>query len=233
MRTTSPTLRILSDRTTKPPKRFSRLFCAAKAIARPPIPTPGERRREVDAENREGGEDGAEDDDALQDAAPDRERGRRGRAGRPGGAAWRATFRKSTSAEEEPRDADDDDEARERDRSCTGRAGAGRSARRRSAWSGTAARSASGPRNGTRLPSRPSATGAPTRTTRRARPRTPATRRRARNHATGISAENARTCQRRNAPATCGQERGHLLVELGRRQVALKAAGTSRSDCER
>ena len=40
MRTMSPTRMILSPRTTKPPKRFSRLFCAAKARATPPMPRP-------------------------------------------------------------------------------------------------------------------------------------------------------------------------------------------------
>ena len=53
----SPTASALSVRRKIPPRRFSTLFCAPKATAMPPMPTPSESSRHVYTGDRENPED--------------------------------------------------------------------------------------------------------------------------------------------------------------------------------
>ena len=72
-------------------------------------PDSGQSRREIDAKSRERGEDGDENDGPLEDTAPDREGGGRGRAGSQ--EAHRGARRQQTDdADEKPCETGDDDE---------------------------------------------------------------------------------------------------------------------------
>ena len=52
----SPMRMTSSPRIETPPKRFSSVFCAAKAMAIPPMPSPASRRGEIEAERAQDGE---------------------------------------------------------------------------------------------------------------------------------------------------------------------------------